>query len=282
MTNIFLEDQEYSDYDFNQFMLNIPKSSRLDTFKYNVSLLYKKFIYKIKDTAAVLKGIKLADNIEYVGASRVSQEEVEMNPRKWIIEECILACQILWKKNIYTFMCSDGLDQNAWIELELDCLSEENLAILEEIKSEYPCYKYHEGCINIPVKGKGMDAQRELVKIASRFVMQDVPSKYAIISREDLLIEMGCYREIPNPDYLPFEELLSNISFDNWHVPILPETLLILDESKIEKPVTTYINEYGAIVDYRDGTIYRSLYHYDKHVNYLKYLDSLEDRKELN
>lgn len=55
------------------------------------------------------------------------QEEVEKNPTQYIIQECLPACQELWKKNIYTFMVSDHLNEGTcWIEIIVDSLSEEN------------------------------------------------------------------------------------------------------------------------------------------------------------
>lgn len=236
-----------------------------------VSILARRFKYQLKETAAVLSGKKLADNKQYEGASRVDQQSVEAEPRRWIIEECIPACKILWDKNIYTFMCSDGLDRNAWIELELENLSAENKGILEQIKKEYECYQYHSGCINIAVSGKGAKASQELIKIANRFVMQDVPAKYATISRDNLLIKCGCYKEIPNPKYVSLEKQLENMTFEDWGKPIEPETLYVLDESKINKPVEEYIEDAGAILDMETGIIYRNKFHFDKHIKYLEY-----------
>ena len=40
-------------------------------------------------------------NDEYSETMASPMEEVESNPRKFIIEECIPACKELWRKNIY-------------------------------------------------------------------------------------------------------------------------------------------------------------------------------------
>lgn len=243
-----------------------------------VSVLYKRTLTKLKETATVISGKRLAMNSEFVGAPRVSQEEVESNPRKWIIEECIPACQILWDKNIYTFMCSDALDPNAWIELELDCLSHENLQILEEIKKEYPCYQYHHGCVNIPVKGMGKKAQEELINIANRFVMQDVPVKHATITPGQVYIKCGCYEIVKNPDYVPFEEIVKSGDFV-WGQPIQDEYIYAVDITKIKKSLDEYVIEAGAVLDSETGTIYESRFHYDKHLSYKESLGKIKGLK---
>lgn len=230
------------------------------------------FKEKIKDTAAVLSGKRFANNKNYEGAPRVSQEEVETFPEKWIIKECIPACRILWDKNIYTFMCSDYVNSDAWIELAIDSLSPENLAVLEEIKQEYNTYQYHYGCINIEVNGMGRKAMEELIKIANRFAMQDVPKAEATISLEGLLMSCGCCNIVRNPKYESFEKELEKSLTMGWGAPMEEEYIKVFDKSKVVKPYEEYIAEYGAVLD-EDGTIYRSKFHYDKHLNYLKYLE---------
>ena len=263
------------------FMLEMDKGRKANVFEkawLTISVLYKRMARSLKETAAVVSGKKLADNKIYEGASRVSQEDVEMNPRRWIIEECVPACEILWSKNIYTFMCSDGLDRNAWIELEIECLSPENKGILEQIKREYHCYQYHEGCINIPVEGKGAKAQAELIKIAERFVIQDVPTKYAAYTMDTIYKRCGCFKDIDNPDYVPIEEQLANMTFENWGLDIQEPTIRVVDPEKIVKSDEEYIDEVGAIKDSNTGLIYRNQFHYEKH---LRYVDSLNAKKGL-
>ena len=59
-----------------------------------------------------------------------SMEDVEKSPRTFIIEECVPACKELWKKNIYTFMVSDHINEGVcWIEIIWDNLSDENKEI---------------------------------------------------------------------------------------------------------------------------------------------------------
>lgn len=248
------------------------KPNPLQHFCIGVSLLYRVIARKWKETAAVVSGRKLADNKEYEGASRVSQEAVEREPRRWIIEECVPACQILWEKNIYTFMCSDGLDSDAWIELELACLSPENQAVLDELRKEYVCYSYHEGCLNISVSGKGVKAQEELIQIALRFYMQDVPKKYATLDMESIYMTCGCYQEVENPDFIPIGAQLANMTFENWGLTIQEPFIRVVARDKIVKSDAEYIRDVGAIQDSETGIIYRNQFHYDKHINYLNYL----------
>lgn len=269
----------YDDVEYMTFVFdNDRKPNTVEKVKMAVSFLYRRMSWKLKDTAAVISGRKLADNKEYEGASRVSQKSVEEEPRRWIIEECVPACEILWSKNIYTFMCSDPLDKNAWIELEIECLSDENKAILEQIKCEYPCYQYHKGCLNIPVKGKGIKAQEELIRIAERFVMQDVPKKYATYDMDTIYMKCGCYKDIENPDYIPLELQLANFTLGDWDAELQDPIIRVLDRDKIVKSDDEYIYDIGAIKDADTGIIYVNEFHYNKH---LRYLESLKTQKGL-
>ena len=96
-------------------------------------------------------------NDELEETSHSAQEEVEQQPKKYIIEECIPACQELWSKNIYTFMVSDHLNENvSWIEVIFESLSEENKKILQELSGDDVIkFSYHKGCANFGVKKVG-------------------------------------------------------------------------------------------------------------------------------
>lgn len=112
------------------------------------------------------------------------QEIVEANPRQFIIEECIPACQELWSKNIYTFMASDHLNEGqCWIEVVLDSLSDENKEILYQLEGEDVIkYSYHKDCANFGVKHVGLEGQQRLLELAQEFKMQDVPKNQAWLS----------------------------------------------------------------------------------------------------
>lgn len=53
----------------------------------------------------------LPENEGYSETTSSPQEEVEKNPTQYIIQECLPACLELWRKNIYTFMVSDHLNE---------------------------------------------------------------------------------------------------------------------------------------------------------------------------
>lgn len=268
-------------YEIEKMMFEMEKGraiTPIDAAKLKVSLFYNYLKDRIEYTAAVVSGVHLADNRIYEGAPRVSQQDVEESPRRWIIEECVPACEILWSKNIYTFMCSDRLDKNAWIELKLSNLSSENLDILRELCNEYHCYQYHEGCLNISVDGMGKKAQKELINIANRFVMQDVPVGEATYSIEDVYKKCGCVKTIPNPNYVSLEEQLSDLSLSNWGKCLEDPVIEVFDPSKVNKSFEEYIDDCGAVIDPTTGIIYRSVFHYCKH---LRYINSLENKKGL-
>ncbi len=262
--------------------------SKLDKARRKVNSLLRRYRYKVKNSMDVITGKHLKDSPLYEGIPRTGQEQVEMEPERWIIPECIPACKILWSKNIYTFMCSDRVDDNAWIEIDLDNLSLENKAIMEEIKNEYSCVPYHPGCLYFSVKGMGYKAAQELIKIAERFVMQDVPDKEACISLEDALIEVGCFKEVPNPRYvspddyflmhpeIPVEDRFM-VLYEN-NIDFFNPTIRVLDPEKIKEPVEANFIGSQFVFDHDSEKIYFSSFHYQKHLNYLKYLTN-EERK---
>lgn len=269
------------DEDVEFFFQHGRKRNVIEKAFNRISILFKGMSSKLKETAAVVSGKKLADNKAYEGASRVSQEAVETEPRRWIIEECVPACEILWEKNIYTFMCSDGLDDDAWISLEIDCLSPENIDILRSITGNDGS-PYGRG--SLIANGKGKGAQEQLIKMAELFVMQDVPEKYAVISREELLRRCGCFVQIPNPEYKAFDDDgMEGVGLEDLEEYrrrlYTPEFIEQLDESKVTKSIEEYASDVGAIIDPDTGIIYDGKFHYDKH---LKYIESLGNKKGLN
>ena len=152
-------------------------------------------------------------NSEYNEVPHDQQENVENNPKQYIIEECIPACQELWSKNIYTFMVSDHLNEGqCWIELFDDALSDENMEIYDNLFGEDMIkFNYHRGCICFGVSCVGIEGQQKLLQLAKQFNMQDVPKKLAYIDEEDFLRDYcDCYIEYENPNYkymAPFWEV---------------------------------------------------------------------------
>ena len=147
----------------------------------------------------------LPENAELNETMSSPQELVETNPRRFIIEECIPACQELWSKNIYTFMVSDHLNEGqCWIEIIVDGLSDENKEVFMNLSGDDVIkFSYHRGTINFGVKLVGKEGQSRLLELAQQFQMQDVPINQSYISMQDFLLEYcGCYDEIPNPNYI--------------------------------------------------------------------------------
>lgn len=237
------------------------------------------------DEELLKKGF-LPRNEEFDEVSNVSQEIVENNPRRFIIEECIPACQELWSKNIYTFMVSDHLNEGqCWIEVFMDSLSDENKDIYINFTGEDILkFSYHYGTINFGVKYVGTLGQQKLLELAKQFKMQDVPSKLAYLSKENFLINYcKCYDEVPNPNYFEMKDPLfeSDLSIEKkfdylkkyikWENSVAShKTILKLNLSKMTKPLEELVKDNGMILD--GDRIYLSPFHYKKHQRYLRTL----------
>ena len=224
-------------------------------------------------------------NDELEETSHSTQEEVEQNPKKYIIEECIPACQELWKRNIYTFMVSDHLNENvSWIEVIFDSLSEENKKILQDLSGDDVIkFSYHKGCANFGVNKVGKEGQERLKAIAQKFKMQDVPANLAYITPDKFLFEYcGCYDEIPNPDYIDMLPpsvwtLESGKEYLDWmDSERSKKTIRKFNPNKRQKPVKELADEKGMIIDEKKGRVYLSSFHYAKHQNYERYIESIQ------
>ena len=226
------------------------------------------------------------------------QEEVEQNPKQFIIEECLPACQELWSKNIYTFMASDHLNEGkCWIEIKFDNLSDENKDIFKQLAGDDVIkFAYHAGCVNFGVKHVGKKGQQRLLELAKQFKMQDVPKDEGqswLTEKEFLMDYCGCYDEYDNPNYRPMAEPweveLSDIDehkkymeeYDQW---ILSEEskpkLRKFNPNKIEKSLQEYVDEHKMIAE--DGRVYLSEFHYQKHKKYLNYINNTTETKEIH
>lgn len=227
----------------------------------------------------------LPENEEFSETMSSPQEEVENNPKRFIIEECIPACQELWKKNIYTFMVSDHLNEGVcWIEVLFDSLSDENKEIFFQLSGEDVIrFTYHKGAINFGVKCVGKEGQIRLLELAKMFKMQDVPENQAYISPQKFLMNYcGCYDEIPNPNYqemkpvwemdLPHDGMIEYMKqYDEWKDSQESEEFIyIFNPNKASLPLSELVKEHQMILD--DDRIYLSEFHYKKHQNYLEYL----------
>lgn len=226
-------------------------------------------------------------NDEYNETMYSPQEEVENNPKKFIIEECIPACLELWKKNIYTFMVSDYLNEGVcWIEVVADSLSDENKKIYMDLSGDDIIkFSYHQGSFNFGVNSVGKEGQLKLLAIAQKFQMQDVPINQAYLTPTDFLMNRcGCYEDYPNPNYrtmeapwtlsLPMNELMNYMKkYDEWENSIeSKKTLRRYAPEKAVKSVSEYAKEQGMIME--DDRIYLSEFHYNKHLKYIDYLNN--------
>lgn len=215
-----------------------------------------------------------------------SMEDVEKNPRQFIIEECIPACEELWKKNIYTFMVSDHVNEGqCWIEVKFDNLSDENKEIFSQLEGEDVIkFSYHKGCVNFGVKSVGLEGQLRLLELAKQFKMQDVPYKEAYITLPEYLLQCGCYDEVDNPNYepmddpmlldLPIEQLFDYMNkYDEWiSSDRSKKTFKVFNPSKVVEPIEHYFDKSECVYD--GDRVYLNNYHYQKHINYVNSLSN--------
>lgn len=230
----------------------------------------------------MLKRIKDTDNVDKkYNYGQVSMPEVESNIEEYIIPELQEPCRRLWSKNIFTFMCSNREDVGkAYIILEP--LSSENNAIFQKMKQEFPdVFVYDEfRCADkIIISDVTKMSEEEITmvfnKLVSNFVMQDVPSKF-YLTQENYLIMVGCYDEIPNPEYNPNRNTpLAVYDSRDWgeflNVTDIPETIKIFNKDKMTKSFEDYVisNENEDRTDFSTGNVYQSSYFLKKHFDYI-------------
>lgn len=245
---------------------------------------------KIKKERAIeleKKGF-LPENDGYCETMTSPQEEVEKNPTQFIIQECLPACQELWRKNIYTFMVSDHLNEGiCWIEIIADSLSEENKDIyLAMTDNEAVKFSYHSGTINFGVRYVGKEGQKRLLELAKKFQMQEVPQELAYITTQDFLMRYcECFHEYRNPDYKPMlspweadiklEEMADYMNkYEEWQNSIESHQFLkTFAPEKVTKSIVDLVNEQGMILE--DDRVYLSQFHYQKHKNYVNYVNNI-------
>lgn len=227
---------------------------------------------------------------EYSSEFQTPQETVEKEAERFIMPECLPACKELWKKNIYTYMVSDHLNEGeCWIEVELDALSDENKDVYMQLDCEdITKFSYHYKTLNFGVKCVGLEAQQKLLFLAKQFKMQDVQLENAYLLPETFLMRYcGCYEEYDNPDYKymtpPWEDNTISIEeqieqtkkYTEWEISINSvKRLRKFAPEKVTKPIEEYAKEHNMI--YEDGRVYFSKFHYDKHKNYINYINDIE------
>jgi len=230
----------------------------------------------------------LPENEGYNETMSSPQEEVEKNPTQYIIQECLPACQELWKKNIYTFMVSDHLNEGiCWIEIIAESLSEENKDIYLGLSDDEAIkFSYHKGTINFGVPCVGKEGQKRLLELAQKFQMQDVPKNQAYITTQDFLMDYcNCYEEYPNPNYKPMlapweagiglKEMADYMKrYEQWQESAeSQQSLRKFAPEKATKSITELADERGMI--FEDNRVYLSPFHYHKHKNYVDYVNNM-------
>ena len=264
--------QEMSDVDFLNFFGKPKTPEEIEQMK------------RERATQLAAKGF-LPENDGFSETMSSPQEVVESNPRQFIIEECIPACQELWAKNIYTYMVSDHENVGeCWIEIIADSLSDENKEIFMQLSGEdVRRFSYHKGCVNFGVKVVGIEGQRRLLELAQQFKMQDVPKDQAYITEEQFLMDYcNCYNEYENPNYKPMtdhweanvelEQMYDYMEkYDEWQASDASKpTLRRFAPEKVSKSIAEYAAEHKMV--YEDDRVYLSSFHYRKHLNYVKYV----------
>ena len=216
-------------------------------------------------------------------------EDVEANPERFIMTECLPACRILWDKNIYTFMVSDAQNEEAWIELFADGLSDDNKEYLVNLEEKgVHIFSYHQGTISFGVGCFGEKAQQKLIEIANGFEMQDVCKSLAYVDVETALYNVGCTKRTKNPNYVRMEEpkegdLRGMLDYYDWLANGGPdlEYIEIFDSSKVKEPLEENFKGTDYVYVPEEDRVYLNSYHYRKHKKYLEYLQNMENNQGL-
>lgn len=223
---------------------------------------------------------------DYYTIHHISQEEVEAHPRKYIIEELIQPCILLWGKNIFTFTTSNSTDSITWISIKLQDLSTENIAFIDSLQDkDIVKFSKHKGVLELGVTEVGEKASERLIEICSGFKMQDVPCS-ATIPLKKALIQCGYYYKKQNPSYLTLEEYqkkFGTLSYGHFSryfdSPYAIPYTLEFDGSSIKKPIHRILSKRGYLFD--GDIIYKNRFYYNKHLNYLRYLETIEEIQAL-
>lgn len=103
----------------------------------------------------------------------VELEEVVKNPEEYIIPQCLPACEVLWNKNIETFMVSNNDDDHLYILLFN--ISEENKMLLDQLIQKNSKYFFDDYKKAYGFKADGIDdnSVKELISLASQLRPQD-------------------------------------------------------------------------------------------------------------
>lgn len=162
--------------------------------------------------------------------SYVFLEYVIENPQEYIIPECMPACNHLWEKNMETFMVSNY--DNDYLYVILDNLSDENIAIIEDLSKVDTRYFWDEfrHYWGIRVNGVSKESSEELAKLTNVFVLQDTKryqtaedflDSYKRTNGKTYIDEYGHIVHDYNPELVnaTLEEALKNRNCEDLYVP---------------------------------------------------------------
>lgn len=149
----------------------------------------------------------MTPNKEYIGGDYLPMEIVSLEPEKYVINECLDACKVLWGKNIYTYSTSDYNDNYSSITILVDNLSIENMDIITNyINSGVDNYGVkiirRGNCLDFKIDAIGEYARIALLNIAGMFTIQDVPEKIAYIAVDNVEKDYAWYLENLKPGYV--------------------------------------------------------------------------------
>lgn len=236
-------------------------------------------VKKVRDEEKTLQEMKIGKPTQYQ-YSYVDMEEVIKNPDEYIIPELQASCKKLWSMNIFTFMCSNRNDGgHSYILLEK--LSDENQTIFDELRKKYPknfIFSQYRKCFGIDFETENLSVKeisKKFEKAISCFKEQDIQKPF-YITKEQFLLDCGCYREVPNPKFVenpgPMPMGTDLKALDEWFEKInQPKTLKIFDETKVVKPIEEYLKEkHITTYDPKTQRIYQSEFFLNKHQDYIE------------
>ena len=250
-----------------------------------------KIMKKVRDQEEkTQQDMKIGEPTQY-HYSYVGMEEVMRNPDEYIIPELQTACKKLWSMNIFTFMCSDRNDGgHSYILLEK--LSDENQAIFDEIRKEHPknfIFSQYRNCYGIDFNTENLSEQEiseKFEKAISCFKQQDIQKPF-YITREQFLLDCGCYSEVPNPKFVedpgPMPIGTDLKALDEWFAKVdQPKMLKVFDETKVVKPIEEYLKEKNITTyDPKTQRIYQSEFFLKRHLDYVEKSSHSEDEMVL-
>ena len=185
-------------------------------------------------------------------------EIVMENPERFIIPECLSCCLLLWSKGIDTVQCGnyeDAPEAGYWVELNYDCLSDENKRLLKQLSEKDSRVSFCEGIQrdhNYIIRVKRVnnpDPSQELCEVADNLLLQDTRH------------------------YSTNEDLLESYKRAGGE-PVITETGNVYFEVNLERKDATLSDalrtiEHPELYVAEEGRLYHSQHALNVHLNYL-------------